>query len=62
MGRGPTSALSSTIVAQVQTVPLKPSVALQVDAANTNQQQIKVMWSAITGVNDGGSEVLSYNL
>jgi hypothetical protein len=41
---------------------LKPSVALQVDAANTNQQQIKVMWSAITGVNDGGSEVLSYNL
>ena len=37
-------------------------MALSVDSANTNQNQIKVMWSAVSGIDNGGSDVLSYNL
>jgi hypothetical protein len=62
LGTGPTSEVSSSVVANVQTVPHKPTQPLTVDSDNTNETQIKLTWATPPGVEDGGSDILSYNL
>ena len=62
LGEGTESFVSQTVVAQVQTVPLKPSSTVYVDQINTNSEQIALKWNALVGEEDGGSDVLLYNV
>lgn len=43
-------------------MPVKPPTTVFVDQINTNSQQIALKWNALVGEEDGGSEVLLYQV
>ena len=62
LGEGPVSAISTTVVAQVETVPHVPTATITVDQASTDSAQIALEWQPLVGEEDGGADITLYNV